>query len=366
MDGRLVVGYLRLASLGRSADQDGAINDLVARLRELVLPRVDDAALAVVDDVRAAHDALAMVARSIEEAGRHDPAFAREVTRLCDEIARRGAQPAPWPPLVTCPRCGEETRPEHAFCEHCGAFLEWASGSTPADSRPPEPARGEPLAPAVSAPSAPGTGPEQAVGAPSAPAARTRRMSGSTESSQRHAQAMIDHALSTYVQRGRLLFNPPERMRQGRAERVRVAIAQHGGLDARLRALAPGPEDAAIHDVETTPFMEVDLQGSAFSIVSLQAGDTAEQLLRPTALWQFDITPERRGTHPLQLRVAMRIPLSDRDERVSLPALERTIRVRVDAAYSGRRFVRAHWQWVAATLVGLGGAVGAWIKLFQD
>ena len=190
-------------------------------------------------------------------------------------------------------------------------------------------------------------------------------MSESTVSSQRHVQAAIDHALSTYVQQGRLLFSPPTQMRQGRTERVKVAIAQHGGLDAQLRALAQGPEDAAIHDVETTPFMEVDLQGSAFSIVSLQAGDTAEQLLRPTALWQFDITPERRGTHPLRLRVAMRIPLPEGDERVSLPALERTIRVRVDAAYSGRRFVRAHWQWVVATLAGLGGAIGAWIKLLQ-
>jgi hypothetical protein len=62
----------------------------------------------------------------------------------------------------------------------------------------------------------------------------------------------------------------------------------------------------------------------------------------------------------------MRIPLPDRYERVSLPALERTIRVRVDAAYSGRRFARAHCQWVIATVAGLGGGVGAWIKLIQD
>lgn len=377
MDGRMVVGYLRLASLG-TADQDGEVDDLVARLRELVLPRLGDAALAVVDDGRAGPDALAVVAHAIEGEGRHDPAFARDVIRLCDEIARRGGRPAPWPDSsATCPECGGDTRAEHVFCDHCGAFLEWASGSPPAVSRPVEAPGGEQ---SVSA--------ESTVTAPPVPAAHTRwpfsrprsarrskitidgssqlEMSGSSESSNLHAQAMIDHALSTYVQRGRLLFNPPARMRQGQAERVKVAIAQHGGLDAQLRALAPGLEDAVIDDVETTPFMEVDLQGSAFSIVSLQAGDTAEQLLRPTALWQFDVTPERRGTHPLQLRVAMRIPLPDRDERVSLPVLERTILVRVNAAYSGRRFVRAHWQWVVATLAGLGGAVGAWIKLFQD
>lgn len=388
IDGRLVAGYLRLASPGHTTDKGREIDNLVARLRELVLPRVGFAALAVLDDGGAAPGAFARVARAIEEAGRHDAAFAREVTRLCDEIARRGAQPLPWPsPSLTCPRCGHDTRPEHAFCDNCGSFLEWASSLIPADSQQPETPRGEPTPPAVSAPAAQGAGSEQAVSAPTAPAAqrpfwRSRsprgrlkiwvdsstklEMSGSTESNQQQVQAMIDHALSTYVQQGRLLFNPPTQMRQGRTERVKVAIAQHGGLDAQLRALAPAPENTEIHDVETTPFMEVDLQGPAFSIVSLQAGDTAEQLLRPTALWQFDITPERRGTHPLQLRVAMRIPLPDRDERVSLPALERTIRVRVDAAYGGRRFVSAHWQWVLATLAGLGGAVGAWIKLFQD
>ena len=389
IDGRLVAGYLRLASPGHAADLGGEVDDLVARLRDLVLPRVGEAA-ALLDDERAGPEALARVSRAIEEAGRDDPAFAWEVTRLCDELARHGAQPAPWSPAsTTCPQCGHLTRSGHAFCDNCGTYVEWASAPTPSGPAPSPARRSEPP-PAVEAPSAPGTGSEPAVDLPTAPAARTSRplrkprsggrwprtridspvppleTSGTTGSERLLAQTMIDHALSTYVQRGRLLFNPPEQMRQGRVERIDVAIAQHGGLDEHLRALAPGMEDAAIQDLETTPFMEVDLQGHAFSVVSLQAGDSAEQLLRPTALWQFDVTPERGGTHSLRLRVAMRIPLPDRDERVSLPALERTVRVRVDAAYGGRRFIRAHWQWVVATAAGLGGAVGAWIKLLQD
>jgi len=358
IEGRVVVGYLRLASPAHAADLGGEIDELVARLRELVLPRLDRAALATIDDRSAAPDALAGVAHAIEEAGRRDPTFAREVTRLCDELARRAAQP-----VLMCSRCGHPTRPEQAFCDHCGVFLEWSSVLTPPTrgEPPPAPAPSSPAPPAApSSPPPPVADPEHVVSVPTA-----LEVSGTSGSSRQLAQTVIDHALSTYVQRGRLLFNPPEQMRQGRAERVKVAIAQRSGLDEQLRALAPDLEDAAIEDLETTPFMEVDLHGAAFSIVSLQAGDTAEQLLRPTALWQFDVTPERGGTHPLQLRVAMRIPLPDRDERVSLPVLERTIRVRVDAAYGGRRFVRAHWQWVVATLAGLGGAVGAWIKLFS-
>jgi hypothetical protein len=389
IDGRLVAGYLRLGGPGHAADLGGEVDDLIARLRELVLPRVGEAA-ALLDDERAGPEAFARVTRAIEEAGRDDPAFAWEVTRLCDELAGRGVQPVPWSPASpTCPQCGHLTRSGHAFCDHCGTFLEWTSVPTPSGSAP-SPAHGREPPPAVEAPSAPDIGSEPAVGRPTAPAARTSRplrkfrsggrrlrirfdspgpqleMSGTTGSGRLLAQTMIDHALSTYVQRGRLLFNPPEQMRQGRVERVDVAIAQYGGLDAHLRALTPGMEDAVIQDLETTPFMEVDLQGPAFSVVSLQAGDSAEQLLRPTALWRFDVTPERGGMHSLRLRVAMRIPLPDRDERVSLPALERTVRVKVDAAYGGRRFIRAHWQWVVATAAGLGGAVGAWIKLLQD
>ena len=134
VDGRLVVGYLRLTSLEQTADQDVEIDDLVARLRALVLPRVGEEAMAVVDDGRAAPDALAGVARAIEDAGRQDPAFAREVTYLCDEIDGRGARPTPWPaPSFTCPQCGEDNSPEHAFCNHCGAFP--AVGVRPRTSR---------------------------------------------------------------------------------------------------------------------------------------------------------------------------------------------------------------------------------------
>lgn len=218
-----------------------------------------------------------------------------------------------------------------------------------------------------------GRAPFISVVTPIEDAVETRARRGNTRDGRAHPfhirprSATIDTALSTYVQQGRLLFDTPKHMRQGRTERVTVAIARHGGLDAQLRRLAPDSEDAPLHDVETTPFMAVDLTGSAFTIASLQLGNAAEQLLRLTALWQFDVTPERRGAHPLQLRVAMRVPLPDRpDERVSLPVLERTVHVRVDPAYSGRRFVRTHWKWLVATIAGLGGAIATWLKLFQD
>ena len=60
----------------------------------------------------------------------------------------------------------------------------------------------------------------------------------------------------------------------------------------------------------------------------------------------------------------MRIGLPGRpDEPVAIPVFEHDIRVRVDPIYGTRQFVVRHWQWVLATLLGLGGAIGAWIEV---
>ena len=62
-----------------------------------------------------------------------------------------------------------------------------------------------------------------------------------------------------------------------------------------------------IEDVETSPFMTVELKGRGFEITPLQAMPGGEQLLRPAALWEFDVLPRAERFHPLQVCVAMRI-----------------------------------------------------------
>ena len=177
---------------------------------------------------------------------------------------------------------------------------------------------------------------------------------------------MIDEALSQVVSEGRLLFNPSERMRQGRLERVEVGIAGSKGLDEVLRAGLRGRGHAQIEDIETSPFMAVELKGPGFEITALNPTPGGEQLLRPTALWEFDVLPVRSGAQKLQVCVVMRIPLPNRDdERVSVPVLERDVRVRVDPRYGSQQFVKKNWQWLVATAAGLGGALAAWLKLVQ-
>jgi hypothetical protein len=179
-------------------------------------------------------------------------------------------------------------------------------------------------------------------------------------------QDAITSAVSTYVSEGRLLFNPPHQMRLGRTERVAVALSQRPGLDAELRQLAGAEPSTPTEAVETSPFMEVELKGPAFDITPLHVGGGSEQMLRPLALWQYDVTPQRRGSHGLHLCVAMRIPLPGRpDERVSIPVLERRVVITVDVRYAVVHFVRSHWQWLVATVSGLAGAILAWVKLIQ-
>jgi hypothetical protein len=177
-------------------------------------------------------------------------------------------------------------------------------------------------------------------------------------------QAAIDAAVDEIVKEGRLLFNPPDQMRQGRVERLEVAIARTKGLDEKLRLMVRGPGSPQIEDVETSPFMAVELTGAAFEVTPLNSA--TEQLLRPTALWEFDVLPQRSGQQKLRVSVAMRIPLPNRpDEKVSVPVLEREIRVAVDPRYTVQHFIRQNWQWCLATFAGLGGALAAWLKLIH-
>ena len=47
-----------------------------------------------------------------------------------------------------------------------------------------------------------------------------------------------------------------------------------------------------------------------------------------------------------------------------MPVLEQSIHVSVDPAYRIKQFIRKNWQWLVATIAGLGAAIAAWVKLF--
>ena len=62
----------------------------------------------------------------------------------------------------------------------------------------------------------------------------------------------------------------------------------------------------------------------------------------------------------------MRIPIPGlSEERVSIPVLERHIHVVIDARYGSQQFLKRNWQWLIATLAGLGGALAAWLIVWR-
>jgi hypothetical protein len=217
----------------------------------------------------------------------------------------------------------------------------------PAAASPPAPSRGVSLLPRIPLPRIP------------------HRKELSPPPARSALQRLVADAMQATVAEGRILFNPPATMRQGVVERVEIAVAGSLDLDDALRKGLRGRGVPQFETINTSPFMAVKLTGgTGFSIERLTP--TEEQLVAPTARWEFDVVPVRAGEQELHLSATMRIPLPGRDdERITVPVIERKIKVQVDLVYSSRRFVGKNWQWLAGTAIGLGGAIAAWIELFH-
>ena len=150
-------------------------------------------------------------------------------------------------------------------------------------------------------------------------------------------------------------------MRQGQRDRLEVRVARTEELRDAVTTGLRGRGVPVIEPVSTSPFMGVELFGKAFDITPLSP---QEQLVAPLARWEFDVLPRKAGKQSVLLSVTLRVALPQRsDERMAVPVFERSIRVSIDPVYGTRRFVGDNWQWLAATALGLGGTLGAWIKL---
>jgi hypothetical protein len=153
-------------------------------------------------------------------------------------------------------------------------------------------------------------------------------------------------------------------MLQGRKERVEVGIARSPELREALTAGLRGRGAPQFETVTTSAHMGVELKGSSFEIVPFSP---LEQLVAPTARWEFDVLPNRAGRQTLTLCVNLSIEPGHSPAaaggRIAVPILEREIRIRVDVGYGTRRFITGNWQWLIATILGLGGALAAWLAL---
>jgi serine/threonine protein kinase len=254
----------------------------------------------------------------------------------------------------------------------------WPAASVPAPVSPTAPPQPPPARQAA-VPDAPSPQPG-ALAAPDPPSPtdapsprRKARPSGATRSHKKprhqdpeagYLDDAVGRAVRASVRPGLLAFNPPAEMIQGRKERVEVGVARSPELREALAAGLRGRGELQLETIATSTHMGVELKGPSFEIIPFSP---LEQLVAPTARWEFDVLPQRAGHQTLTLCVSLRIEPAHSSPaasgRIAIPILERDIRIRVDVSYGTRRFITNNWQWLIATILGLGGALAAWVTL---
>ncbi len=248
--------------------------------------------------------------------------------RLLDGVSRGVGVGPDLPPgyWIICKKCGHRNSAGDDFCGSCGAFLEWSGARVPVFGERSHRPRGGP---------------------------------------QPTFSARLDQALAA-VTPGRFAFDPPVSMRQGRSERVTVALVRSQDLDAELLSFLRESRAPQLADVRTSPLMSVRLGGDrAFAITPLSELEQPVSAIAVTT-WEFDVRALRPGRHVLTTIVALRLPMDGHDDvRCSLPVLGRSVQVQVAPAYAAGRFVSANWQWIAGTLIALGGGLAAWKTLLH-
>ncbi|TKB26064.1 hypothetical protein FCL47_09945 [Desulfopila sp. IMCC35006] len=151
-----------------------------------------------------------------------------------------------------------------------------------------------------------------------------------------------------HLQVGQIAFNPPEMMKVGKPERVEVRITRERNTD--FVSTMKGRGHPQVEELKVYEFMRVDLSGDDFTIIPLNEPD---QIIASTGFteWAWTVTPSKRGKKVLHLHVSLRIKLPDTEKTKGHPVIDKAIVVKVNPAYSGKRFIKENWKWLMTALV---------------
>ena len=170
---------------------------------------------------------------------------------------------------------------------------------------------------------------------------------------------LVRSTFAALIQRGRLLFNPPERMRLGQTERVEVRLTRTLELDEELFRDLRGHGEPQIEEIPTAPLMAVALKGDAFRITAYSDDEQAVTQDGITT-WEFDVQALKRGQQSLVMCVSLRIPIPGQPlEHKSIPVREATIDVQVGAPVLVAHFVSSNWQWFIGTAIAIAAVLVA-------
>jgi hypothetical protein len=155
-----------------------------------------------------------------------------------------------------------------------------------------------------------------------------------------------------------ILYNPPDHMRVGVANRIEVRISRE--LSDQLAKGLQGKADPSIEKLLVGTTMRAKLEGKEFDSV-LIGSDVQELPSVGYREWRWDVTPTASGSYPLFLTVSVLY------EKYSNPieekVLERRIDVAINPGYSVLVWLPNNWEKLVAALVGIVGIIEAFRRL---
>lgn len=163
-------------------------------------------------------------------------------------------------------------------------------------------------------------------------------------------QAAIDAELSALAQ-GRIAYGVPREMKAGIDSEVVVRISR--GSTEGLGQGAPGPVE--IERISVAPVMAAELRGREFDV---DPRGRQDQIVPPSGFteWEWSVVPTSAGDHTLRIVVYVVLRLPDGTEEDFQIVKERSIDVRVNAAYSLGNFLSANLASILGVLTALFGS----------
>lgn len=163
--------------------------------------------------------------------------------------------------------------------------------------------------------------------------------------------AQLEAIAKRELEFGKVLYNPPDRMRVGVVERVEVRISREEPDD--LAAGLQGRGDPRVEDLLVGTAMRARLQGGAFDITPI--GSEVQQLTsQGFREWRWDVIPTASGNHPLSIIVSVLHEKYPDGPIEEAPPFERRIDVSVNPGYSLSKWLSSNWE---KPIFALGGII---------
>ena len=162
---------------------------------------------------------------------------------------------------------------------------------------------------------------------------------------------------------GRRVFNPPDRMKLGKSERIEYRVVsienlssfQQETIEKSLESNLEGRGEPKVEEITIGTLMRTELFGDAFEIIPLHE---EEQFISNDTFteWAWDVTPLKTGTQRLTLRVSVIVIVDELGEKSrDFPTETTLIEVEINPTFSIRTFIVANWP----LLCGGGGILFA-------